>query len=75
MDQRYRVIPASDLTEDQKIEAFIPAYTEDYCWVVVDTSDGRVVGHDSAEPEDKLLVRDFRWVVDELNRLDEEKRT
>lgn len=38
-------------------------------WCVVEVADDgsvvRVVGDDVAEPEDKLLVRDFSWVDDE----------
>ena len=32
----------------------------------------RLVGQDGGEPEDQLLVRDWSWVCDELNRLSKE---
>lgn len=34
----------------------------------------RYVGDDQVAPEDTLLVRDFSWVVAELNKLAEESR-
>ncbi len=33
----------------------------------------RLVGTDGGEPEDQRLYRDWEWVVDELNKLAEEK--
>lgn len=38
-------------------------------WRCEDGQPVECVGTDSGEPEDKILVRDFRWVAQELNRL------
>lgn len=45
-----------------------------YRQYLVDTLNdpARLVGHDGGEPEDQILCRDWRWVVKELNRLNEE---
>lgn len=48
----------------------------DGCWSVVRTNpDGGEdeIGHDGGEPEDQLLVRDWDWVVPELNRVAAER--
>lgn len=44
---------------------------DEYGWCIVEVAPNgkpiRVLGDDIAEPEDKLLVRDFSWVADVLN--------
>jgi hypothetical protein len=49
-------------------------YHHDWCYFLYET-DGqkpiRLVGSDSAEPEDKILIRSFSWVVEEVNKLSE----
>jgi hypothetical protein len=39
---------------------------------VVDRTTGQEVGRDGGEPEDQLLCRDWRWVVDALNAVAKE---
>lgn len=48
-------------------------YTTGFYTEVVDRETNCVVGNDCAEPEDKTLLRDFAWVVDALNDLNESK--
>lgn len=38
-------------------------------WQVRDTETDEVIGDDFCDPKDALLVRDFSWVVDALNRV------
>lgn len=68
---RFIVIDADEARDKGYPEA------EDYyhghlCYLLYET-DGkmpiRLVGSDAMEPEDALLTRDLRWVVEELNRL------
>ena len=56
----YRVVHESDLPE--KLRQEVPAN----CWVLLEGD--RIVGHDGGEPEDKILVRDLSWVLEELRR-------
>lgn len=49
-------------------------YDDDYSWCVVDRSTGEVVGYDGGEPEDQILVRNWSWVVDALNKVNDEKQ-
>jgi hypothetical protein len=39
----------------------------------VDRVTGRVIGNDCGEPEDRMLVRDLAWVLDELNNLSKDQ--
>lgn len=39
---------------------------------VFDTETGESLGMDGCEPEDASFHRNFSWVVEELNRLDQE---
>lgn len=44
-----------------------------YNWALIDTKDNnRKLGTDGGEPEDQTLVRDWSWVANELNALDDE---
>lgn len=61
--ERFVTIPYEILTDEQK-----PLCYPDH-WAIVDTEDGRVLGCDGGEPEDQMLLRDWSWVVEELNRL------
>lgn len=45
-----------------------------YGWQIIDTVTGRVLGDDRCEPEDAILVRDFKWVLTELNALADENK-
>ena len=49
-------------------------YDDEYGWhfVLIDTETGEEVGTDGGEPEDQLLVRDWKWVPELLNKLDDE---
>ena len=38
-------------------------------WVLIDTATNTEVGRDGGEPEDQLLVRDWKWVPEVLNKL------
>lgn len=42
------------------------------CFLLIDTRTGNVLGWDGGEPEDQLLVRDWKWVP---NLLDEVERS
>jgi len=44
----------------------------EYWFAVLDTATGEEVGDDAGEQEDKSLVRDFSWVPEALNKLDDE---
>ena len=39
---------------------------------LVDAADGRELGTDGGEPEDQSFWRDWAWVSDEMNKLDNE---
>jgi len=41
----------------------------DTYWRIVDATTGEEVGSDRAEPEDKILIRDFDWMPRKLNEL------
>lgn len=47
---------------------------DDECYVVIDRSTGTIIGSDGGEPEDQVLVRDWRWVVDALNAVVDEAK-
>lgn len=40
-----------------------------YSHILIDTLTGRELGQDGGEPEDNSFVRDWAWVVTELNIL------
>lgn len=61
--ERFVVRSYRDLTKEQQ------AYCREDSFHLIDTETGRVVGSDGGEPEDQLLVRDWSWVVEELNAL------
>lgn len=42
--------------------------------ILVDTKTYEAVGADGGEPEDQTLGRDWKWVVDLLNKVAEERR-
>ena len=66
MNKRFQVIYGTDLPDK-----FKEAYSDDH-WFLVEIVDGviiRIVGSDGGEPEDQLLVRDWSWVADEMNKL------
>ena len=69
---RFEVKLISECTEKQMLEAGIyPDKINDYdvFWVLIDTKTGEVIGYDGGEPEDQLLVRDWSWVPDILNKI------
>jgi hypothetical protein len=45
----------------------------DFGWTVVDTTKNEIVGSGGGEPEDQLLVRDWAWVAEALNAVDDER--
>ena len=63
---KYRVESAFDLTEAQR-ESLGFYDSSDYCWVLLDDADN-IIGCDGGEPEDQVLVRDWSWVVDAMNK-------
>lgn len=66
--KRFEVID-SDKAKELKIPGFYDRHG-DFFWLVIENlPDGtkRIVGEDGGEPEDQLLVRDWKWVVKELN--------
>ena len=42
--------------------------------VLIDTNTNKIVGFDGGEPEDQTLNRDWSWVVDLLNQIDQENK-
>lgn len=47
-------------------------YPDEACWCLYETDNGkpfRLVATDGGDPEDQTLVRDWRWVPGELNKL------
>jgi len=50
-----------------------PHYNSDYYEVCVDTMLKRIVCSGGGEPEDRNLYRDFHPLVDELNRLADQR--
>lgn len=48
-----------------------------YYWCLYEVDDAgkpiRLVGQDGGEPEDQLLVRDWKWVVEEMNWVAEQR--
>jgi hypothetical protein len=59
-DARAQGLPSSDAYSDHDFGCLLYDFSSD---------PPRYVGDDIGSPEDKLLVRDFRWVAAELNRL------
>ncbi|MHA1169375.1 MAG: hypothetical protein ACTSRU_16230 [Candidatus Hodarchaeales archaeon] len=75
------------MSSDEIIEQKIPNYTlyqdardsfGSFCWAIVEFDDDdnplRIVGEDGGEPEDQKLVRDWKWVEEELNLLADKER-
>ena len=48
---------------------------DDEGWSVFDSLTNRVIGSDGGEPEDQLLIRDWKWVIEALNAVDRELTT
>ena len=75
---KYKVIYSGDL-EDNDILLACAGIRRDPVWgdegnILVDP-DGNYVGSDGGEPEDQTLCRNWRWVVEVLNKnLDEYNR-
>lgn len=46
---------------------------DNWGWTVVDTATGEDVGSDGGEPEDQLLIRNWKWVPIALNKVNAEK--
>lgn len=73
---RYIVVSIKDAIElgyplDPDMKEDFDRYQEWY-WCLFETDGSNVlqlVGTDAMEPEDATLVRDLRWVVEELNRV------
>lgn len=64
-----------DLAASSSRFYIIHSHADEYmpeCWACIDRTTGVAVGNDGGEPEDQLLVRDWYWVVQALNRLDQE---
>lgn len=59
--------------EAQKADTTRPFFIDrtdgSFPYRLIERSTGRVLGTDGGEPEDQLLVRDWQWVVIELNKL------
>ena len=75
MSHRFAVVYSRDYAK-QYPESETAEYVEagaDLYWLCVDTTDGRVLGVDGGEPEDALLVRDWKWVTRELNAVNAER--
>ncbi len=72
MNNPYKVLSS----DDPILSPFQYQLPIDPCWVLVEMHGNntikRIVENDCGEPEDQTLARNFRWVVDELNRLHNE---
>jgi len=72
--ERYRVVWVDDALTQGLPGAEVYSRNDFGCLLYdFSTEPPRYVGDDISQPEDKLLVRDFRWVAEELNRLATEK--
>lgn len=71
MSDRYAVVFSHDAWKRQLPGAEEPRGFDSW-WAIWECDDAgnpvREVGSDAGEPEDKILVRDFKWVLEELNR-------
>lgn len=61
----------------QKADTSIRFYIDedpgvDCQYVIIDRYTGKIVGSDNAEPEDKLLCRDYYWIAELLNKVAQE---
>lgn len=65
--RRFRDSGVRELYHDQVGD--IPPWGEPDCYFLIDTQTNTIVGNDGGEPEDQLLLRDWRWVVVLLNEL------
>lgn len=66
--KRFEVID-SEKAAELKIPSFC-GRPEEHFWLVIENlPDGskRIIGEDGGEPEDQLLVRDWKWVAEALN--------
>ena len=70
MADRYRVVSSDNAQKGKFPEA--DWRHDDWKWMLYEF-DGdtpvRLVGEDGGEPEDQLLVRDWKWVPEEMNKL------
>lgn len=75
MSDRFVVVSIASYLEEygepsMEASGYMAFTDEDHFYVLVDTQDGnRIVGDDRCEPEDALLIRDFSWVADLVNRV------
>ena len=68
MSDRYRIMDREECEEIGLLEK--NAYKDGFGWAVVRFEGDRaveVIGEDGGEPEDQLLIRDWRWVAPALN--------
>jgi len=66
VSERFRVLTRIEAAKELN---WLEPY-EEWGWVVVEYPENgppRFVGEDGGEPEDQLLIRDWRWVVPALN--------
>jgi hypothetical protein len=69
MSERFEVINA-ETAKKIGIETYYGYKGEKFFWLLIENlPDGtkRLVGEDGGEPEDQLLVRDWKWVAPALN--------
>lgn len=73
---RFEVISYSYAVEHRLLP--LEPGANDYGWVLIEHVPGNmgsaVIGMDGGEPEDQLLIRDWKWVPEALNALDLEWR-
>lgn len=74
MGNRFRITFCEDLPKRLYNPDKIYWLQEPFCALVEydDEEPVRIVGRDGGEPEDQSLVRDWNWVADEMNKLDDE---
>lgn len=68
--RHYKVVFLEDIIKE-KYPRYQDFDSDNPCWALYEFEDDkplRLVGSDEGEPEDRLLVRDWSWVPEELNK-------
>jgi len=73
MKERFKVLSSTEAINQGFIRGDeVEFYKNNPNWLLFEfdetDNEPRLVGQDGGEPEDQLLVRDWSWVVKELNR-------
>jgi hypothetical protein len=79
MKERFKVLSSTEAINQAFIQGDdVEFYKNNPCWLLFEFDEfdkkPRPVGQDGGEPEDQLLVRDWKWVAEELNKAYERGR-